>query len=545
MPQWDDLYFRHNFQDTGQYPTTGWLCESPDVIPLGADPVSDPGELISDLNWGKDFGSSTRASEPNFIYLRGQNLSASDTEGDLYLYYSPASMLLWPTDPLDPKKGWARNPLTTSAGAKFLTVKAEAGARFVTHEAFQWIPAPIENDHYCLVGRIVTEKDPNPIPELGEITDFAAYVSQHPDIAWRNVTMINPSAPISTELYDYSQGSLEHQIYFHLNADNAPDGSEIMMSCGTPGPSPMLNKRGTVDNPPDGGTFTVTLLSLVPANWSSNITMTWKSNGKVPLPGMRIWLDPILPTSADDPVLGAFARPLEEFGISPEDIPQGGPRLGIRLGSVTMQTPPVALNSPDRRYYGMSRDDAEPAATSSLLFTGTQWTRTTGSVFGSRSSTVDIAVTREQADPDGQTETVTLTETDAGSDSDVAVDTVLETGTFGGEAYVILQANNVPVGCDIWFRSLSGSVPIGIRPRQIDDPIDFLVSQKVELPAEYTAELQIDLRLNGNKLSPDSTLDLKILGILPPGEATSSSIVLPGEDVPRPGKVLGSVIVKL
>src|SRR6185369_5326416 len=60
--QWTDLYLRHQFDDTGLYPTNGAQSASPDVIPSGDSPYSDPSQLITDTNWSKDFGNSTNAS---------------------------------------------------------------------------------------------------------------------------------------------------------------------------------------------------------------------------------------------------------------------------------------------------------------------------------------------------------------------------------------------------------------------------------------------------------------------------------------------------
>jgi hypothetical protein len=537
--QWDDLYFRHNFDDTGMYPTSGSLSASPDIIPLGSAPVSDPSYLISDGNWGKDYGNSTNASEANYIYLRGQNLSDADVTGaKLYLYYSPASLLLWPSDPLDPKKGWAKNPLQTSNGAKSITVSPKAGARFVTPEGFMWVPQPISNDHYCLVSRVSTDKNPNPVPELGTITDFAVYISEHPDMAWRNVVTINPANPESTTQMNYSQGTEGGDVYLIMRCENVPDGSAVSFSSGTPGPDPMIymQKTTVVNTVGSDGVprFSLTLLTNIPANWSSNIAYTWYSEGKNPLPGLKVWFEAIMPTTTDHPVLGSYARPLAEFGI---EAPQIGPTAGIKLGSQLMQTLPVAINSPASRVYGESRRAVPTAETSSVLFSGVSWGQRTSSVFGSSASTFDVAVVREEQS-NVVTEVVTLSDATPvqGGDesSDVAVDAAFESGPYTGMTLATLTAKNLPVGCEIWFHNLDGTITIAVAPTKVNNSSKFTVSSTIDdMPAQYAAQIRVSLRLNGNVLPTGAELAFSMIGVVE--ENTGA---------PTPGKVLGTVTLR-
>jgi hypothetical protein len=342
--QWDDLHFRHNFSDTGRYPTPGVLSASPDIVPLGGNPVSDAQYLIDGVNWRTDFGGATYASEPNYIYLRGENLAAARATGRLYLYHAPASLLLWPTDPLDPSQGWAKRPLRTDRGDQWVEVSAAPGQRFCTREPFRWNPQPGSKQHYALIARIETERHPNPIPETGTITDFAAYLSQHPDLAWRNVTTVNPG-PVMTSTVSYQQGSAAGVIYLCLVCTYVPDGSAVSFSSGTPGPSPIINlKKTAVRNyaDPDGvPRFDAILRTRIPAGWSSEISFTWYSEGKTPLPGMCLRFEAIMPVEPDDPLLGAAAAPLADFGI-PDGQRGQRPRRGIRLGSATMCTPRAA-----------------------------------------------------------------------------------------------------------------------------------------------------------------------------------------------------------
>jgi hypothetical protein len=345
--QWRDLYFRHNLADTGLYPTQGTQSASPDVIPLGAKPVSDPSYLIADSNWMKDYGNSTNASESNYIYLRGRNLSSRETEGELFLYSSPASLLPWPTDPADPSRGWANRPLRTSDGKPSVLVRPKAGERFVTTDPFRWIPEPISNGYYSLIGRVATAEHPNPIPDFRTMPEFAKYISEHPNMAWRNVVTINPSGPATTTTVSYSQGDLAWEMVFVLRCENVPDGSRVSFSSGTPGPSPLIEDSAVVRNrqTSKGPTFTLALVTYVPAGWHSDIAYTWHSEGKVPVPGMRIYLEALMAIPVGYQALASAGRPLTEFGVPQHAIRQDGPQTGILLGGGRMETLPVAVNS--------------------------------------------------------------------------------------------------------------------------------------------------------------------------------------------------------
>lgn len=540
--QWDDLYLRHNFQDTGSYPTAGTLSASPDIIPMGQSALSDPRDLIADENWGRDYGSSTYASQANYIYLRGRNLGETETEGRLSLYYSPGSLLLWPTDPVDPNKGWARHPVSTSFGENFQVVRPKAGERFVTGEGFLWVPEPIYNDHYCLVGRVSTERNPNPIPEVGTLTDFAKYISEHPDMAWRNVVTINPAHPATTTRVNYSQGSEGGEVILVLRCENAPNGSRVEFSCGTTGPDPMIKMAGVVQNTDTtaGPRYNLTLYTTIPDNWTSDVAYTWFSEGKVPLPGMKISLDAVMPAPEDHPVLGSYVRPLTELGVAAEAIPHAGPRTGLRLGSSGMQTLPVAVNGLGGQYGFPRRSTGE---SSSVLFSGVAWSEKHWSIFGTRTSTVDVGVRRDVVN-EVQVETVTLTETDsraheaeADTDVDAAIDAVLDTGPYAGEALATLTCVNIPVGSEVWFRNLDGGVTIAAGPAKVTSATKFAISSFIDaVPAGYVATIRSMLRLNGAELPATAELKFAFYEVLPGSRE--------GGKAPKPGKLLGSVTLK-
>jgi hypothetical protein len=548
MPQeqWKDLYFRHNFADTGLYPTAGSLSASPDIVVAGGEPFSDPNQLIADNNWDHDYGSQAFASEPNYLYLRGKNLGDKKTEGKLYLYASPASLLLYPTNPVDPAKGWSQNPIKTSNGGEYVSVNPDAGGRFVSGEAFQWIPGPIYGDHYCTIGRVVTEANPNPIPTVGNLNDFAAYISSHPNMAWRNIALQNPSSPQWTSPpIEYDQGDIGGDVYVFLKCVNAPDGSQVKFSSGTPGPVPAFAIDWmTVKNQPsrDGSpTFIAPLSTNIPANWHSNIVYTWRSNNTQPLPNMQISLEALLPTGAKSSwaaELHRFALPLEQiYGAS---IPLErwtvhgafvGPQPALVLGSHMMRGAQSARpNLLGARRAGLL---AASPTTNSIFFVGTTWRTKSTSIAGSTASGTDVTLQRG-VEKDAVTETLRIaTRTSAGgADADLTTDVLLSEPEPGGMTLFSLLTNGVPVGATVQFKNIDGSIAIETAPTRVTSERNFQIATLVDLPTDYQATIRVSLVLGGLALQAGYTMAFS--AVLQTG---------PTEGGPSPAKLLGKVTV--
>jgi hypothetical protein len=544
--QWKDLYFRHNFDDKGLYPTAGTLSSSPDIITAGGEPFADPAQLITDNNWKHDFGNQAAAKEPNYIYLRGQNLGEEKTEGKLYLYASPASLLLFPTNPVDPKKGWSKNPIKTSKGGEYVVVNPEAQARFVSMDPFRWIPDAIYGDHYCVVGRVETKANPNPIPTVGNLNDFAAYISTHPNMVWRNIAMRNPQFPQWTsDPIEYDQGDIGGDVYVFLKCVNAPDGSRVRFSAGTPGPNPPFAIDWmTVKNSPgkDGTpTFIAPLQTNIPANWYSTVVYTWDSNGKAPLPDMQITLEALLPSAPGktvwDSSLGKFARPLEEiYGLEiPRErwtVPRAwvGPTKAIVLGSHAMHgvSVPKSLSESSGRASGTG-------STSSIFVMGTSWLESTRSITGRTTIEKDVTI-RRAIDKGVMTETLHIAASEPPSEEtpvDLAVAVELNGTEEGGTTLVTLVTNGVPVGATVWFKNTDGDVPIETSPTKVTKLGKFQIATLVELPSDYHAAIRVYLQLDGLTLQEGYTMVFSAV------EKT-----VEGADAgPTPGKLLGKVTI--
>lgn len=200
------------------------------------------------------------------------------------------------------------------------------------------MPTPPSGDHYCLVGRTVTSADPNPIPTIVEIENFAAWISATRGMSWRNIAVIkDPGAPtLSTDVF-YEQGGTARTVYMQIICKNVPTGCDVAFSCGTPGPNPIINLTRTKVT---ASGETLGIQTAIPKEFKSNITYSYWSNG-IKLPeGAEFSLRAFYVPGENSP-LRAIATDLREFGARPENLEQVGfgPTLGIHIGSFTLMTP--------------------------------------------------------------------------------------------------------------------------------------------------------------------------------------------------------------
>jgi hypothetical protein len=340
MGQYTDLFMRCNLNDNGSIPRSGTLCTSPDIIPYGVVPVSDPVTSFT-ANYSEDVGQALIANQQNFIYTRAINHADGAANGNIYLYYSPAALLLYPSL-------WSNNGLKTSQGVDHVPVSAtNANQIAVATDPFTWIPQQIVNDHYCMVARLATQSNPCPIPSDGDINDFANWISNNGGWTWRNVTVVDAGAPTWTQTLNYTQGATAGTMNFLIKCTNVPVGGKVALSCGTPGPSPLISIPPTpVTN---GASFIIGLASNIPANFVSNIAYSYWANGN-PQPGFKIELQVVYIVPSTQKALSKIARPLAVFG-SHEGNTQGmaqalgksgkvsiGPTPAIMVGSHTTKT---------------------------------------------------------------------------------------------------------------------------------------------------------------------------------------------------------------
>lgn len=233
FPLYMDFFLRDNLRDFSQIPTTGTLTASPDIVPLGIT-IPDPNTLKSE--WYKDVGTNIMHNCSNLIYIRGNNLLPNKQSVKLSLYYSKASLLLYP-------RQWKDNVIKANDGmANILVSVQEQGERVVVPDAFVWRPDALEkNDHYCLIARAETTTHPNPVPDIEKMTDFAKFISENPGFAWRNVAITDANIPSYNVALQYEQGTVGETVYFVIVASEGLVGASVSLSCGSSIPNPVIN----------------------------------------------------------------------------------------------------------------------------------------------------------------------------------------------------------------------------------------------------------------------------------------------------------------
>ncbi|KZL12947.1 hypothetical protein PsAD2_03774 [Pseudovibrio axinellae] len=284
MATWDDVYFRNSLDDDqGTYPVNG-SSSCPDIIPWGPEPLANPGTYLSE-NYDQTWNRALTPGIRNYVYLRAKNLKNAAQSGHVNLYYSKASLLMYPSF-------WTENVLANESGdqdIKFTNLASDG--IFVTEEPYIWTPDAIQNDHYCMVSRVVTPDNPNPLPTESSINDVGGlrnYVGQNPNVGWRNIAL-GDGAGIIEKVLNFSQGTTEDQTYVQISVTGAPGGSEVAFSTSKQGPNPplVLQKTTVPDNQPN---FQAGLQSLVPANFNADIVYQYYSNGKPPTGDFKLEL---------------------------------------------------------------------------------------------------------------------------------------------------------------------------------------------------------------------------------------------------------------
>jgi hypothetical protein len=324
--QYTDIFLRENLADTGTVPAPPPMAQSPDIIPSGLSPVSDPGSFFS-KNYNQDVGQNLIANAQNYIYMRGKNLMNGPETGTLSLYYSPASLILYPSM-------WQKNKLSTSSGVTAVPVSAQnLGDIVVGADPFAWTPQmPSPGDHFCLIGQVVTPSNPNPIPATGAISDFSKWVAENRGIGWRNVVVVDTGSPTITQSVPYAQGTEAGGMYVAIQGKGIPAGAQVSFSCGTPGPNPLINMKPYTAT---GTDFLVGIPTNIPANFSSSISYSYYANNTTPLPG---WSLSISVFYFAPPSSSAHAKgiSLDALGITGKALDVLGPTKAILVGAQTM-----------------------------------------------------------------------------------------------------------------------------------------------------------------------------------------------------------------
>lgn len=291
MAQYSDIYARDNFGDTGVYPSTGNPYQSPDIIPLQSGTMTTA--TAASTYAGPDQGKPILTPGANNVYVRVKNLRSSAQTGTVALYWSPASLLLLPSD-------WTGNQVLTPNGlSQAPCINRAGGASLAPNEVGLGNPAfllqglpQIQNDHYCLVAVIATPNTTVQIPaSFASNAAFSSWVQNNPAVAWRNISLVNNTVPTIVKNTNFASTS-PAGAYFHfrITGRNFPPGSSVQSQC-TDQRSP-INQTVTLPSPDANGNQIAGFDTYLPGNFSSTLVNTiTPPTGKNFIPGSTLTID--------------------------------------------------------------------------------------------------------------------------------------------------------------------------------------------------------------------------------------------------------------
>lgn len=247
--QYTDVYIRDSVDDTGITPrTTPFPWKSPDIIPFGVIGCGDISQLIDDYdNPSESDYKPVEGDQYNYIYVRVKNLDSKPQSGTVYLFYAGyGSLLLTPNT-------WKNNPISSDGINSPNFTNLSPGGIYIA--GFKWNPsiAPIGSPHSCLIAYVETPDDPVTIPgTFSSNTQFEAWVSSNPNVAWRNVDLQNnkPQKPINEVLQFNNASSNSSKLAIWVDVDNFIPGTTISVvssdNTGTPLQDPPISESVTV-----------------------------------------------------------------------------------------------------------------------------------------------------------------------------------------------------------------------------------------------------------------------------------------------------------
>ena len=187
---------------TGDY----YIRDTPDEF--GKEPNPDTGPMwLSDDIWvrNQNDGLTNRTHEnpkfgqTNYLYVRVRSRGCEGVDdAQLYVYFTKgSSFLTWSTN-------WFNYYETTSSGNVLtghlvsgapvaIPANLKAGEEVILTIPWTNMPNPAsfdtEKHHFCLLARIMSEKDPMTSPEGA---DVGANTRNNNNIAWKNITILEP-----------------------------------------------------------------------------------------------------------------------------------------------------------------------------------------------------------------------------------------------------------------------------------------------------------------------------------------------------------------
>lgn len=260
MTTYNDVMIRDGFDDNGQMPYAGtYPWQSPDIIPR-QNPIA-PGQvqaLLGAATWAQDSGQAIENGQINYIYLRASNLGTTTTTATITLYMEKATTMLAPSI-------WSNAQNTIGS----TTITLAPGEKAAAAQPVLW-NVPPGTGAYCLIARVVTANNPNPIPQqFPNPLAFYTWVRQYPNVANRNLSFVDmiPNTALQRTLQARNAFSTPTPVLYSVECDNFSVGSTLSVYC----PDSSINSGNWIIN---SATFTQTVSGMLPVGFTNVLVIT-------------------------------------------------------------------------------------------------------------------------------------------------------------------------------------------------------------------------------------------------------------------------------
>lgn len=304
--QYNDLYVRDNFSDTGTYPSTGNPCQSPDIIPYQNGTLS--WATANSTYNGPDQGMSIINGGVNNIYVRAKNLNTVAGSGTANLYYANASLFLLPNT-------WTQ--IYSAGGAGSLSFvdgsgnpSIAAGGIALSNPSFLLTGLP-PGPHYCLIAVVQTAAHPVAIPASFPTNGaFVQWVQNNPAVGWRNIFYQSNTSTQLVRTFNFaSVNPTSAYFHFRILGRGFATGTGINAQCTDQ--SCPINQNMTLPAPDPNGNQITGFDASIPGNFSGNLVITATSpSGSFPAGAtltVTYYQYPSLEDKLDLAVAGIFA----------------------------------------------------------------------------------------------------------------------------------------------------------------------------------------------------------------------------------------------
>jgi hypothetical protein len=338
MSTYSGMLIRDTFGDNGATPSSGNLWMSPDIIPNQNDALSWSG--VSGTYNGPALAKPIITNETNWIFVRAKNIMPSAGTATVSLYESEASVFLYPAK-------WQQFSTPTLVNLVNPTASTPSaippGALAWGQQAFVLQNVP-SSGHYCLIAVVNNGGQTFPIPSSFSQGNagFVQWVSDSPNVAWRNLSVVNPSGTrAGTVVLFGNANSYESEFVFNITGTYLPSGGTVsfVAQCSdTRLPSGSYTASGSF-NSQDAASFVIDLPANVGDNSDSSnpqMAMSITYSATYAMPSAQFQVDFYqVPAENGYPLEAEVARPYRIAGRHPETADGKEAATLIWLGAAT------------------------------------------------------------------------------------------------------------------------------------------------------------------------------------------------------------------